>query len=231
MRLVQDSKKQDKEIKVMATIESAPLQVSKQNLHEVEISIVGTSELIVHKFSAKAIKQIEDIQAKKTKTKVKRNPKAEYEDCFYRWAEGDMDAEKGDHVWDGKTTGIPAIALKKAMVGACRQVDMPMTLARQAFHVKGQVLKVENSKPFMRTDHVRIGNKQTDVRYRPSYPQGWTVNVPIVYDADVVSLEQLVNLIGRAGFSVGLCEHRPEKDGDKGTFTVDSSKTLEDKVI
>jgi len=214
----------------MAT-ETTPIVVSKQNLHTVDIDIVGTSELIVHKFSAKAIKQIEDIQAKKTKTKTKRNPKAEYNDCFYKWCEGDLDGDLNPDLWDKKSTGVPAIAIKKAMVGACRQVDMPMTLARQAFHVKGSVLKIENSDPFMRTDHVRIGNKQTDVRYRPSYPQGWRVTVPIIYDADVISLEQLINLIGRAGFSVGLCEHRPEKDGDKGTFEVDMTRTLDDKIV
>ena len=55
----------------MAT-ETTALQVPKQNLHEVVVRIIGTSELIVHKFSAKSIKQIEDIQAKKAKTKSKR---------------------------------------------------------------------------------------------------------------------------------------------------------------
>ena len=57
----------------MAT-ETTALQVPKQNLHEVVVRITGTSELIVHKFSAKSIKQIEDIQAKKAKTKSKRKP-------------------------------------------------------------------------------------------------------------------------------------------------------------
>ena len=215
----------------MATTDATPIQVSKQNLHSVVITIKGVSELIVHRFSAKAIKQIEDIQAKKTKTKTKRNAKAEYNDCFYKWADGDLDGDLYPKKWDKQTTGVPAIAIKKAMVGACRQVDMNMTTARQAFHVQVQILKIENSEPFMRTDHVRIGNKQTDVRYRPSYPLGWTVDVPIIYDADVISLEQLLNLIKRAGFGVGLCEHRPEKDGDKGMFDVDMSKVLDDKVI
>ena len=214
----------------MAT-ETTALQVPKQNLHEVVVRIIGTSELIVHKFSAKSIKQIEDIQAKKAKTKSKRKPEDEYNDCFYRWSDGNQDADKGDHKWDGKSTGVPSIAIKKAMVGACRQVDMPMTLARQAFHVQGSVLKIENAEPYMRTDHVRIGVKQTAVRYRPSYPIGWSVDVPIVYDADVISIEQLLNLIERAGFSVGLCEHRPEKDGDKGMFKLDLSKDLEDKPL
>jgi hypothetical protein len=98
-------------------------------------------------------------------------------------------------------------------------------LARQAFHVDGEILKVENAEPFMRSDHVRIGIKQTDIRYRPAYPAGWTIDVPITFDADVISLEQLMNLLERAGFSVGLCEHRPEKDGHYGTFTIDKTQS------
>ena len=112
-----------------------------------------------------------------------------------------------------------------------RAITSGMVNLQVFLHVQGSVLKIENAEPYMRTDHVRIGVKQTDVRYRPSYPIGWSVDIPIVYDADVISIEQLLNLIERAGFSVGLCEHRPEKDGDKGMFKLDLTKELEDKPL
>jgi hypothetical protein len=198
------------------------LEVPQQNLTTVNVKIVGTTELIVHRFSEKALKMIEDIQAKKTKTRTKRQPKKEYEDCFYRWGEGNVNAWNYPDTWDGKSTGIPAVALKKAMVTAVSQITgVTKVLARQAFHIDGDILKVENAKPYMRSDHVRIGIKQTDIRYRPAYPAGWTVDVPITFDADVISLDQLMNLLERAGFGVGLCEHRPEKDGSYGMFTLE----------
>ena len=198
------------------------LEVPQQNLTTVNVKIVGTTELIVHRFSEKALKMIEDIQAKKTKTRTKRQPKKEYEDCFYRWGEGNVNAWNYPDAWDGKSTGIPAVALKKAMVTAVSQITgVTKVLARQAFHIDGDILKVENAKPYMRSDHVRIGIKQTDIRDRPAYPAGWTVEVPITFDADVISLDQLMNLLERAGFGVGLCEHRPEKDGSYGMFTLE----------
>lgn len=204
------------------------LEVPKQNLRSVDVRIVGTSELVVHKFSAKAIKQIEDIQNKVAKTRKKRDPKQEYEDCFYKWVKGNLDGDDYPKDWDGKSTGVPAIAIWKAMVTAVSQITgVTKVLARQAFRVDGKVLKIQNAKPYMRTDHVRIGIKQTDVRYRPAYPAGWVVDVPITYDADVISLDQLLNLLERAGFGVGLCEHRPEKDGNYGMFTLEKTDIKE----
>ena len=212
----------------MSVIESSStverLEVPQQNLKSVNVKITGTSELIVHRFSEKALKMIEDIQAKKTKTRTKRKPEKEYEDCFYRWGEGNVNAWNYPETWDGVSTGIPSIALKKAMVTAVSQITgVTKVLARQAFHIDGEVLKIENAEPYMRSDHVRIGIKQTDIRYRPSYPVGWTVDVPITYDQDVISLDQIMNLLERAGFGVGLCEHRPEKDGSYGMFTLEKT--------
>ena len=39
---------------------------------------------------------------------------------------------------------------------------------------------------------------------------------------------QVVNLLSLGGFSVGGCEWRPEKDGDKGRFTVVSKFSWEE---
>ena len=62
----------------MSVVESSStverLEVPQQNLKSVNVKITGTSELIVHRFSEKALKMIEDIQAKKTKTRTKRKP-------------------------------------------------------------------------------------------------------------------------------------------------------------
>ena len=158
------------------------LEVPQQNLRSVDVKIVGTTELIVHRFSEKALKMIEDIQAKKAKTRTKRNPKKEYEDCFYRWGKNNTNGWNYPENWDGKSTGIPAVALKKAMVTAVSQITgVTKVLARQAFHIDGDILKVENGRPYMRSDHVRIGIKQQDIRYRPAYTAGWTVRITITY--------------------------------------------------
>lgn len=58
-----------------------------------------------------------------------------------------------------------------------------------------------------------------DIRYRPEFKH-WRVKLPIKYNADKISLEQLVNLFNLAGFGVGVGEWRPEKDGQYGMFHV-----------
>jgi hypothetical protein len=43
----------------------------------------------------------------------------------------------------------------------------------------------------------------------------------VTFNAGKFSAEQVLNLLQYAGFSCGLGEWRPEKNGDSGTFEVD----------
>jgi hypothetical protein len=52
--------------------------------------------------------------------------------------------------------------------------------------------------------------------------------VPVRYNANVITLEQLTHLFSQAGFSVGLAEWRVEKNGDKGMFEIDSVEEAPD---
>ena len=220
----------------MTTIKQQSIAVPQQNLKVVSVKIVGDTELIVHKFSTKAIKQIEDIQNKKAKTKTKRNPKQEAKDCLYKWVEGNLDGDLFPKEWDKKSTAIKSVALKMAIVRASKQIGMEMTFTRQAFHVLGDYLRIEDAEGnpadwYMRTDHVKVGKAQTDIRYRPAYLPGWRVTVPIQYDEDAISLDQLLNLIKRAGFGVGIHEHRPERNGPYGRFSIDTSHEVVEDTL
>ena len=71
----------------------------------------------------------------------------------------------------------------------------------------------------MREDMVRIGMGTADVRYRPEFKE-WRVKLPIRYNEDAISLDQIVNLFNLGGFGVGIGEWRPEKRGVHGMFHV-----------
>jgi hypothetical protein len=75
----------------------------------------------------------------------------------------------------------------------------------------------------MREDVVRIGKGSTDLRYRAEL-LGWEADVKVKFNADVLSAEQVVNLLKISGFSVGLGEWRPQKSGEYGTFDVKPTK-------
>ena len=79
--------------------------------------------------------------------------------------------------------------------------------------------------PVIREDIVRVGNGKTDLRYRPEFAS-WRINVIVEIDSDLLNEQDIVNLVNRAGFSVGIGEWRPEKGGEFGRFEIDTSEPI-----
>jgi hypothetical protein len=184
-----------------------PIQILQIDKRTVTIRLVGDSPLICHKWSEKAKKEMLDKQMKKAKTaKVAKDPQRDYEESLYVHPDGGY--------------GFPCVAFKSAAVGACRFTEgVKMTIARGAFHVVGELAKIEGE-PTMREDMVRVGMGTADIRYRGEF-QTWAVNLLITYNAAAMSVDQIVNLYNLAGFGIGVGEWRPEKDGSYGRFHVE----------
>jgi len=187
------------------TTPEAQIVLPPLNLQTVEIKVVGDSPLIMHKWSEKAKKEMLDKQMKKAKQgKEAKNPHQDYLDSLYTLPDGGY--------------CFPAVAFKSAAVSACRNVDMKMTIARGAFHVIGEMVKIEGE-PRMREDMVRVGMGTADLRYRGEFPE-WSAVLTVRYNANMISVEQIANLFNVAGFAVGVGEWRPEKTGSYGMFHV-----------
>ena len=183
------------------------VELKSIRIERINLEIEGDSALIVHAWSAKAKKEMLDKQMKKAKTaKDAKDPQRDYEEAFYRLP-------------DGKP-GFPTIAFKPAAVSAGGRFSdgLKMTELRGAFFIDGELAEIKGE-PNMREDMVRVGMGTADIRYRPEF-KTWKVTLPIKYNADKISLEQLVNLFNLAGFGVGVGEWRPEKDGQYGMFHV-----------
>jgi hypothetical protein len=183
------------------------VELKSIRIERINLEIEGDSALIVHAWSAKAKKEMLDKQMKKAKTaKDAKDPQRDYEEAFYRLP-------------DGKP-GFPTIAFKQAAVSAGGRFSdgLKMTELRGAFFIDGELAEIQGE-PNMREDMVRVGMGTADIRYRPEF-KTWKVTLPIKYNADKISLEQLVNLFNLAGFGVGVGEWRPEKDGQYGMFHV-----------
>jgi hypothetical protein len=191
----------------MAKVVEQIVEIKKINIQRTTIELVGDSSLIVHAWSAKAKKEMLDKQMKKAKNaKIAKDPEKDYEDSFYRLPDG--------------SPGFPAIAFKSAAVSAGGRFSdgLKMTELRGSFHIEGELVQIIGE-PTMREDMVRIGMGTADIRYRPEF-LNWRVRLPIRYNADAISLEQIVNLFNLGGFGVGVGEWRPERDGPHGMFHV-----------
>lgn len=171
------------------------------------VTLVGDTPLLVNQFSHKAKEQMLAKQMKKASAgKAAKDPQAQYEGSLYMMEDGSY--------------GFPTIAFKAAAVRAANDGGISMTLARRAFHVLGELVKIEGE-PQMREDMVRLAGPghTADLRYRGEFPE-WKVRLNIVYNAAIISAEQLINLLQIAGFGVGVGEWRPERNGVHGTFHV-----------
>lgn len=187
-------------------------QIPRLNQKLMKVKIIGTSPLIFHKWDEKAIKMMLDKQMKKaSKGREIRDPEKEYEASFYRDSKGNI--------------AIPARNIKQAIVGSARFLQgIPMTILRGTIFVHGDkdgFIPVKYGKKSMRQDMVTVGMGSADIRFRGQLDD-WSMDVLVEYDADILSPEQVLNLLQRAGFSQGLGEWRPEKNGDNGTFTIET---------
>lgn len=191
------------------TVEIQPIQI-----RNIEITIVGDSPLICHKWSDKAKKMMLDKQMKKAaNSRNAKDPEQDFLESLYEHPDGGY--------------GFPAVAFKAAAVRAAKGTNMTMTDARVAFHVLGDLVKIEGT-PTPREDMVRIGGGKSptaDIRYRGEF-KTWSATLNIRFNNGMISAEQIVNLLNTAGFGVGIGEWRPEKSetGSYGLFHVETEK-------
>jgi hypothetical protein len=175
------------------------------DLRNVEVTVVGVTEYVSHKWSEKAKRLMLEAQTSKTrKKKEPKDPEADYLGSIYRLP-------------DGKGCGIPASAFKAAIVGACRLFDgLPMTQAKLAITVLGDLVPIK-AEPHMREDMVRLETGVADIRYRAGFFP-WSAVLPIRFNAGILNIDSLIALVDAAGQG-GVGEWRPSAPkSSSGTF-------------
>ena len=177
-----------------------------------EIEIVGVTDFIAHKFSEKALKEIQDKQGGQPRSnkRAARRPEDECHDARY------IDSQGKDCV--------RAIWFKKGMAEMAKYFGIPKHAVETSVWVEGDLIpiKFRGKKPVMRTDPVKIGrfpNKVTTLAYRPSYPD-WSCRIRVGFDKNILSAQQVIALLAHAGAKNGIGEWRPQKNGDFGRFEV-----------
>jgi hypothetical protein len=174
------------------------------------VTVRGISPLIVHAWSAKARKQMLNKQmGHASEGKQHKVPEEDFQSSRYL-------NKKGQDC-------VPEVALKSCAVEAGVICGAHKTTLRKAFFVIGPnadgLIPIESDPPVMREDMVRVGMGVADIRFRAEY-HNWSIKIPVEFQSRLISAEQLFNLFDNAGYSVGIGEWRPEKDGQFGRFRV-----------
>src|SRR3954465_11034302 len=145
------------------------------------IPIVGSTPLVLHKFSAKGVgimraAQEAGSQARKGKAREARVFEDNYNGARHISRDG----------WDG----IPAAAFRDAMISACRAIGFKMTLAKMSIVVVADgfdeqgtgLVRITHGEPHMDVRHARNSNGGTDLRARPMWEPGWRAVVTVKWD-------------------------------------------------
>lgn len=199
---------------------------------QVKIQIIGDTPLIVHAWSDKAKRMMLEAQQKTTKTKAKdiRDPYDEFINSMYWLTEKPESTVEAfeQAVANGAKWGFPVGAIKMAGNSAAYRagwVKNQMQL-RGSYFLKtewGDMAEIKGDTPIIREDMVRIGMGSADLRYRAEF-RNWTMEMILEYNAGgELTLEQIMNVVNLGGYSVGIGEWRPEKDGDFGRYHIATS--------
>jgi hypothetical protein len=176
--------------------------------------IQGESPYVQASFSEKSRLKMAATQqlgerAKKGTKREPRNFEADYLAAMHVSREG----------WNG----IPASAFRNAMISACRISGFAMTRAKLSVfvladgfdRVEGVPLVKIIGKPHQHHATVRNDNGAADIRVRPMWTE-WSAVVRVEWDADQFGLEDVTNLLLRAGRQVGIGEGRPDSKSSNG---------------
>jgi hypothetical protein len=192
------------------------VSITPPNIKTAVFTIEGTAPLVIHRFSTKAKnmmldKMREGSTAKKGKKREPLDEEATFNASRYVSKDG----------WDG----FNVASVRCAIISACRLVGFKMTLAKLSVFVEADgrdvlepqfgLIRILGAKPVMQQDIARVETGQAYVTIRAAY-HDWSAKIRIRFDADQFTIEDVSNLLSRAGAQVGIGEGRPDSKNSAG---------------
>lgn len=128
--------------------------------------------------------------------------------------------------------GFPANTVRRALIEVCNKDTNGYfkTYVIQGLRIDANMLEIKGSIPIYHEDSVRTKSGTLQLAYRPHFFP-WYMDVPIRYREDLLSAEQVVDLMEYAGFSNGLgCARIQKKDVHGGFHTERQSEAQVDRA-
>lgn len=191
------------------------IKINAPNMQVAVFEIVGTTPLVVHRFSKKVGREMTEkmINPPKPGARVKRLPldqEAQYNDARYISKDG----------WDGFNAAGP----RNALISAGRLVGFKMTMLKLSIFVVADGMDASEPQYNLVRIHGKperfdaIGRLDSGAPIPVSRPLyfPWKANLKIAFDSDVLSLTDVGNLLHRVGLQIGLCEGRHDSKNSAG---------------
>ena len=200
----------------MAIRKETAIVISPPNFQIGVFKIRGVTPYVQHKFSTETREEIKAAQeAGPISRKGKKRKPKDFQACY----------EQAIHYSTDGWAGIPAPGIRAALISACRVVGFHMTKAKLAIFVEHDGFEVTDGVPMVRITKgkphyfempVRLESGVIDIHARPMWDPGWEAIIRIKFDGDMFSLEDVANLLYRAGQQVGLGEGRHDSRKSTG---------------
>jgi hypothetical protein len=193
------------DVSMMAT---KALAERRANVVRLALRLTGATPLLMHRWSQKAI--IEMV-GKMVGQPVPRPPKdltQEYEDSWFRNTDGQL--------------AIPCRIVKAAIVNGAITTGGVTSKAelKRDLRVMGYTSPIRTHGGDRRMDcRIASNNGTPDMRSRAVIPEGWEFDIVLQFPTTLTP-DKVMSALEGAGSSIGLCDWRPERGGDYGTFEV-----------
>ena len=197
------------------TTTTKAIQISAPDFRSIQLTIRGTTPLVINRFSAKAMQQMQETQEAGSTARSKKIRQPKNFDALF---------EDAKHVSDEGWEGIHAASFRNGAISACRACGFKMTHAKLAFSVIQDGFDRIDGAPLVKLIEAnaekwiaptRNATGVIDLRSRPMY-KTWKANLRIRFDAGMLTESDVVNLIARVGVQVGIGEGRPDSKNSAG---------------
>lgn len=188
------------------------INLKKIEIKAMKLKIVGTSPYLPEPMDMAVLERYNSIKSKKSYTKDKIPEEEKVKAKVYLTEEGEE--------------GIPARAIFNSMIRGSSYLfekkDGGMRNIKEGIILEGDILPITYKKKTILTHWGRTSGRKGSPRkiMRNAY-HDWETEVTIIYNSNILSPEQIVNVLNWAGFHIGVGGFRKEKTGNFGSYRVD----------
>jgi len=202
------------EPKTEAVADIREIQIPELEMVQAIMYVESISPLLMHAWSEKARKQLEDSQTGKAKQQREaRDPDQEYRAACYV-----IPGKEGMPDWQPGKYGFPGTAFKHAFLYGVGQLDdkrIPKTKATGWLFPDDDIVPLRFSGITHRRD---IGRNPVQPIYRPQF-NDWECDLHVSINARTITIEQAVSIMDLGLFMGGIGDWRPSAPKNKtGSF-------------